>query len=399
METLESALALLLEHARPVTETEDVPLADALGRVAAEDVTAPISVPPFDRSPLDGYALRAADVASASRETPARLRVIGEACAGCGTVYQPGPGEAVRVMTGAPVPAGCDCVVRQEDTDEGDETVAVYAAVGAGKNVCYAGEDVQRGETLLPAGERLTSAHIGVLSSVGVTRVRIRRRARITLLCTGDELTQPGQPLTFGKIYDANQAVLTARLRELGVELTVLDNAADDPAKVAEALLAALPGSDLLLTTGGVSVGKKDIFHQVLPLMGAQRLFWKIAMKPGSPLLCGLCQDKLILCLSGNPFAALACFEVFAVPVLRALSGETDCALRRTRAILEGAFPKASPGRRLVRARFDGQRAVLTGDNHSSGSLKTMIGCNCLLDLPAGTPPVRSGEPVEVILL
>lgn len=399
METLESALTLLLDHARPVAETEAVPLLDALGRVAAEDVTAPIAVPPFDRSPLDGYALRAADIASASRETPARLRVIGEACAGCGTVYQPGPGEAVRVMTGAPVPAGCDCVVRQEDTDEGDETVAVYAAVGAGKNVCYVGEDVQRGETLLPAGERLDSAHIGVLSSVGVTRVRIHRRARITLLCTGDELTQPGQPLTFGKIYDANQAVLTARLRELGVELTVLDSAADDPAKVAEALLAALPGSDLLLTTGGVSVGKKDIFHQVLPLMGVQRLFWKIAMKPGSPLLCGLCQDKLIICLSGNPFAALACFEVFAVPVLRALSGETDCSLRRTRAVLEGAFPKASPGRRLVRARFDGQRAVLTGDNHSSGSLKTMIGCNCLIDLPAGTPPVRSGETVEVILL
>lgn len=399
METLESALALLLRHARPIAEMEDVPLPDALHRVAAEDVTSPMAVPPFDRSPLDGYALRAADVASASRETPARLRVIGEACAGCGTVYRPGPGEAVRVMTGAPVPAGCDCVVRQEDTDEGDETVAVYAPVGAGRNVCYAGEDVRPGETLLPAGERLTSAHIGVLSSVGVTRVRIRRRVRVTLLCTGDELVQPGQPLAYGKIYDANQAVLTARLHELGVELTVLDSAADDPARVTDALLCALPESDLLLTTGGVSVGKKDIFHQVLPLMGAQRLFWKVAMKPGSPLLCGLCQDKLMICLSGNPFAALACFEVFAVPVLRALSGETDCAPRRTRAVLAGAFPKASPGRRLVRARFDGQRAVLTGDNHSSGSLKTMIGCNCLIDLPAGSPPMQPGDPVEVILL
>lgn len=283
--------------------------------------------------------------------------MIGEACAGCGTVYRPGPGEAVRVMTGAPVPEGCDCVVRQEDTDEGDETVAVYAPVGAGRNVCYAGEDVRPGETLLPAGERLTSrAYRRAVQRGRDARAHPPSGCRVTLLCTGDELVQPGQPLAYGKIYDANQAVLTARLHELGVELTVLDSAADDPARVADALLRALPESDLLLTTGGVSVGKKDIFHQVLPLMGAQRLFWKVAMKPGSPLLCGLCQDKLMICLSGNPFAALACFEVFAVPVLRALSGETDCAPRRTRAVLEGAFPKASPGRRLVRARFDGQR-------------------------------------------
>ncbi len=399
MESLESALALLLDHVQPVTRTEYAPLQALLGRVAAEDVAAPMQVPPFDRSPLDGYALRGADIAGASREHPARLEVIGEACAGCGEVFTPGPGQALRVMTGAPVPAGCDCVVRQEDTDLGMDRVEVYAAVPAGRNVCRAGEDVALGDVLLRRGERITAAHIGVLASLGMTGMKVYAPVRAALLCTGDELRQPGEPLPFGKIYDANRAVLTARMNELGVSLASPSSREDDPEAVAQALRQAAEHCDILLTTGGVSVGKKDIFHQVLPLLGAERLFWKVAMKPGSPLLCGLYQGKLLICLSGNPFAALACFEVFAVPVLRKLAGETQVALRRVQGILEGDFPKESRGRRLIRARIAGDRVELTGDNHSSGSLATMIGCNCLIDIPAGTGPLRAGDRVEVILL
>lgn len=397
--TLESALALLLAHAAPVDGVETLPLPDALRRVAAEDVASPIDVPPFDRSPLDGYALHSADISGASRENPAVVRVTGEACAGCGEVFRPGPGEAVRVMTGAPVPETCDCVIRQEDTDEGMTVAKIYAPVGHGKNICFAGEDVRRGTVVLRAGEELTSAHIGVLASLGVTEVAVRRRVRAALLCTGDELVQPGQPLAFGKIYDANRAALTARLTELGVALRVLNSAADDPERVAALLRDAAENADLLLTTGGVSVGKKDIFHQVLPLMGAERLFWKVAMKPGSPLLTGLYRGKLLICLSGNPFAALACFELFAVPVLRTLMGRSDAANRRIRAVLEGGFPKPSGGRRLIRAFFDGERVRLTGDNHSSGSLATAVGCNCLIDIPAGSGPLASGDTVEVVLL
>lgn len=397
--TLESALATLLAHAAPVDGVETLPLLDALHRVAAADVASPIDVPPFHRSPLDGYALHSADIVSASRDNPAVVRVIGEACAGCGEVFHPGPGEAVRIMTGAPVPDTCDCVVRQEDTDEGMTEARIYAPVGHGKNVCFAGEDVRRGDVVLRAGEAITAAHIGVLAGLGATEVAVRRRVRAALLCTGDELVSPGQPLTYGKIYDSNRATLTARLAELGVEAHILDSAADDPAQVAALLADAAETADLLLTTGGVSVGKKDIFHQVLPLMGAERLFWRVAMKPGSPLLCGLYRDRLLICLSGNPFAALACFELFAVPVLKTLMGRTDVSHRRIHARLEGSFPKPSGGRRLIRARYDGERVCLTGDNHSSGSLATAIGCNCLIDLPAGSGPVASGETVEVVLL
>ena len=399
MESLESALALLMEQVRPVERIEYAHLQALVGRVAAEDVAAPIQVPPFDRSPLDGYALRGADIAAASRENPVRLQVIGEACAGCGEVFAPGPGQALRVMTGAPVPAGCDCVIRQEDTDQGMDTVEVYAAVPVGRNICRAGEDVRRGDVLLRRGERITAAHIGVLASLGITGLKVYAPVRAALLCTGDELCQPGEELSFGKIYDANRAVLTARLGELGISLVSPSSREDDPEAVAQALRQAAEHCDIILTTGGVSVGKKDIFHQVLPLLGAERLFWKVAMKPGSPLLCGVYQGKLLICLSGNPFAALACFEVFAVPVLRRLAGEEHVALRRARGILEGDFPKESKGRRLIRARMEGERVTLTGFNHSSGSLATMIGCNCLIDIPAGTGPLHAGDRVEVILL
>ena len=358
-----------------------------------------MQAPPFDRFPLDGYCLHSGDIAAASPESPARLTVVGEACAGCTERFHVPEGCALRVMTGAPVPPECDCVVRQEDTDEGMDTVGVFRPVGHGKNVCYAGEDVALGDCVLHRGEAVTAAHIGVLASLGVTRVTVYRRVRAVLLSTGDELVQPGQPLTYGQIFDANRAVLTARLTELGVEATVLDSAADEPEAVARLLEEAARSADVLITTGGVSVGKKDIMHRVLPCMGARRLFWKVAMKPGSPLLCGVYQEKLMICLSGNPFAALACFEVFASPVLRKLAGQAGVSLRRGKGRLTGSFPKASPGRRLIRARCEGNCVRLTGSNHSSGSLSSMIGCNCLIDIPAGSGPLQEGDEVEVILL
>lgn len=399
MESLESALALMLARVKPVQETMQLALMDALGYVAAEDLLSPMPTPPFDRSPLDGYALHSEDIATASREHPACLTVIGEACAGCGTHFAVARGQALRLMTGAPVPPDCDCVVRQEDTDEGLDTVQVYAPVGHGKNICLAGEDVAQGTVLLRRGEKITGVHIGVLSSVGVTAVKVYRRVRAALLATGDELAQPGEPLRFGQIYDANRATLTARLAEIGVKVNVLPSCPDEPEQVAEVLAQAAKDADILITTGGVSVGKKDIMHRVLPLMGAERLFWKVAMKPGTPLLCGLLGDRLMLCLSGNPFAALACFEVFAVPVLHRLGGETDWQSVRIRATLTSDFSKASPGRRLIRAQCVGGNVSLTGENHSSGSLSTMIGCNALIDIPAGSGPLRAGDEVEVLLL
>lgn len=399
METLENALSILLDHVQPLQTTETVCLMDALGRIAGEDITSPISVPPFDRSPLDGYCMHSSDIATASRENPVMLHVIGEACAGCGERFTVRPGEALRLMTGAPIASGCDCVIRQEDTDLGMDDVAIYAPIRHGQNICYAGEDVQKGQVIVHRGEKLTSAHLGVLASVGLAHVTVTRPVKVALLCTGDELAQPGQPLSFGQIYDSSRTMLTLRLRELGAEVLTLSSQKDEPEAVAASLMEAASHADLLITTGGVSVGIKDIMHKVLPLMNAQQLFWRVAVKPGTPLLCGCIDQKLLICLSGNPFAALACFEVFAKPVIRKMSGSNEALSHREQVAFHGNFPKGGKVRRLLRARCENGAVTLTGDNHSSGSLSTMIGCNCLIDIPANSGPLTDGQLVEIIWL
>ena len=211
MQTPETALKLLLEHAFPSERTQTCSLPDALGRVLAEDVVSPMSVPPFDRSPLDGYALKSVDIEGATKEKPACLRVIGEADAGCTAHFTVASGEALRIMTGAPVPESCDCVIRQEDTDEGMETVQIFASVRSGMNIVRAGEDVQKGALILKAGTRLNSAALGVLASLGCTGVKVFDAPRVLLVCTGDELVQPGEALEYGKIYDSSRTNLKAR--------------------------------------------------------------------------------------------------------------------------------------------------------------------------------------------
>ena len=400
METLESALKLILSHVSPLRDTEALPLSPALlGRIAAKNILCPMPVPPFDRSPLDGYALHAEDIQSASRETPAMLRVIGEACAGCTTHFSVAPGEALRIMTGAPVPQSCDCVIRQEDTDEGEETVQIYAPVPSGGNICLAGEDIQKDALIVPRGARLNSGYLGLLSSCGITEVCVARRPRIALLCTGDELKQPGETIEYGQIYDSNQLVLSCRLMELGCELMLLKATSDEPDETARALEGALPKADLVITTGGVSVGKRDVMHRALPLLSATRLFWRLAMKPGSPMIASEVSGRLILSLSGNPFAALVNFELLCVPAIRKLMGDTSPLPQRFTAPLAGSFPKKSGQRRFCRAFFDGQQVHLPSANHSNGSLSGVETSNCLIDLPAGTPPIQAGEMVEVVML
>ena len=399
MQTLESALELLLQNTHRVSRTETCSLENALGRVLAEDVVSPMNVPPFDRSPLDGYALHSEDLAGASRENPVRLKVIGEADAGCTEHFQVSRGEALRIMTGAPVPESCDCVIRQEDTDEGMETAQMYASVASGMNVVRAGEDVQKGSIVLRAGMRLGSAALGVLASLGCTEVQVMGVPRVLLVCTGDELVQPGSVLEYGKIYDSSRTNLSARLRELGYQVILCPSVPDDPACVAEAIRSRLEDADLVVTTGGVSVGKKDIMHQVLPLLGAERLFWKVAMKPGSPLLCGMVQQKLLVCLSGNPFAALVGFELFVKPVLQKMSGCTEAVNRRMKAVLRTAFRKGSPQRRMIRGTVWAGEVAPTQGMQTNGALSAMIGCNCLIDIPAGTGPIEEGSMVEIVML
>ena len=396
--SLEEALEEMTGGLQPLG-AEILPLEETLGRTLADDVRAQGDQPPFDRSPLDGYALKAADTAGASLQTPVTLPVAETVYAGGVPSRALCHGEAMRVMTGAMLPRGCDCVLRLEDTDDGRETVALYASLPSGANVCRRGEDYRAGTLLLPAGTRLDSPSIGVLASAGVFAVPVRRRPAVGLLVTGDELVSPDRhPLPPGKIYDANLSLLTARLRELGVFQITTARAQDSPQAVAAQMEALLRQCGLLLTTGGVSVGDRDILHQALPLLGAEPVFWKVALKPGTPVRFSRFRGKPILSLSGNPFAAAATFELLARPVLAALSGESHFALTKTQGRLQTPFPKSSPVRRFLRGRYQ-QCGVILGEQHSSGALFSMLGCNCLAELPAGAPPMEPGRSVTVWLL
>ena len=416
--TLEQAVAAVLGCIRPVEETEEAGLLCASGRVAAEDIYAPFANPPFDRSPLDGYALRSADIRQASAANPVRLRVIGEVCAGQVFPDRAAAGEAVRVMTGAKLPAACDCVIRQEDVklwdaqgrlvdglppekvlQRGDAFSAeISYALQHHQNYCYAGEDIQQGACLIREGTVLKAAQLGVLASMGIARVRVWCRPRIVLCSTGDELLMPGEALQEGKIYNSNLFLLAARLQELGFAAEILGCLPDD-AQAAAAQIRSFEGrAELFLSTGGVSVGKKDIMHAVVRELSAEQLFWRMAMKPGAPALAYRYGSLPGIALSGNPFAALATFELLVRPVLARLSHRPQLVCARRTAILQDDFLKKSQGRRFVRACYADGRVSLPGRN-ASGMLFSAMACNAMLDIPAGSGELHAGDPAEIVCL
>lgn len=396
---LERAVSLMAEGVTPLG-VEAVSGASILGRTLGQDVIAPLDQPPFDRSPLDGYALRSVDSAGASKDRPVRLTVVDTVYAGDAAQVPVGPGQAVRIMTGAMLPQGADCVLRQEDTDMGSPVVSICKSLKPHDNYVDQGEDYRAGTVLLPAGTRLDAAAVGLLAGAGLqTELLVQRRPRVCVLSTGDEVVEPHRrPLPPGKIYDANLSLLTARLAELGITDVKGRQAGDDPAAVAEAMGQMLDNCDILITTGGVSVGERDVLHQALPLLGAEGVFWRVKLKPGSPAMFSRYQGKPVLSLSGNPFAAAATFELLARPLLYALSEEPHLLSKRRRGILGTPFPKASPGRRFVRGRYEDGHVALPAE-HASGVLSSLVGCNCLVDIPAGSGPLETGQEIEILLL
>lgn len=395
--SLEQAISVLLAHTKKIEAVEEVPLLEALGRILAEDAVATFDNPPFDRSPLDGYTFAASGTKGAKEEAPASFRIIGEECAGDFFAQEVPEGAAVRLMTGAAIPKGCDCVVRQEDVTVQDECILVPYELHHHENYCFAGEDVRKGTLAVKRGTELTAAHLGVLASLGLGTVKVRRRPRIAIASTGDELVLPGEPLRPGKIYNSNLYVLAGRLRELGFGPEVLGILPDDAAKAASFIAGWREKVDLFLTTGGVSVGKKDIMHEVVRRIGT-RLFWRVCIKPGAPVIAYTAGDMLGIALSGNPFASYATFELLTRPVLAALAGRSDVAYRAAEGFLADAFPKPSYGRRFIRAHYaDGIFSIPA--QHDSGSLFSAAGCNALIDIPAGTEPLVAGTHVKGVLL
>ena len=396
---LEQALALIMKTT-PLAGEQTVPLPLARGMILARDVISGIDQPPFDRSPLDGYAVRAEDLADASPTSPVTLTVVGRLCAGdTPLTHSVKPGQAVRVMTGAAIPPGCDCVIRQEDTDCGQSQVAVCRPLRQHDNFCFRGEDFKAGNLLLPAGTRLNAAALGVLASAGIMQVPVRPKAKVALLVTGDELFEPGEgkALPPGKIYSSNMALLYARLCELGLEPISAIQAGDDPHAVASLIKQMLAQADIMITTGGVSVGEQDIFHDVMPLLGAERIFHGVNIKPGTPAMFSRVWQKPVLSLSGNPFAAAATFELLGRPLLAALSGDDWLLPEKALAALGSSYGKKASSRRFVRGKLANGKVTLP-EEHSSGQLRSMVGCNCLVEIPPDVQ-MREGDLATVYLM
>lgn len=397
--TLEQAVALLEQNTAAITDMENIPLLQVSGRILAQDMKASFDNPSFDRSPVDGYACRAADVEHASKDAPARLKVVREIDAGQYSTEEVKEGQAVRIMTGAAVPPGCDCCIRQEDTDYGEEQVCIYRPEKPWGNYCFKGEDFKKGEILLKKGTRLTFVESGILAGMGCTQAPVYRRPRAAVFTTGDEVVLPGQPLPPGKIYNSNQALLTARLLDFGVELICVKSIPDNPPSMAEALKEAAPEADLIITTGAVSVGKKDIMHEALAQIQAERIFWRVLAKPGMPTLFSVYQGVPILSLSGNPFGVAVMAELMARPMLRKMKQDDSLKLIRVKGTLADAFGKPSKGRRFIRAFWEQGTFHLPSGLQSNGVLASMAGCNCLIDVPAKTPALNEGDSVEAVLL
>ena len=389
---LELALQIIDESVNQISNTEKVNIEEARGRIIGEDIYAPINQPPFNRSPLDGYALKSEDTLGASKNNPVKLKVVDEVFAGgnINTILK--NKQAIRIMTGAEIPEGADCVIRQESTNYDMNEVEIYSELKRYENYCFAGEDVKKGSKLISKGEKLTYIHIGLLAVMGITQVLVQRKPRIGIISTGDEVISVGQTLGKGKIYDSNRVTISMRLLDFGCEIISSKIMSDEVHHVSEEIHNLIDKVDVIITTGGVSVGKKDIMHEVIKTINANRLFWRVKMKPGTPAIYSVYKNKPIISLSGNPFAAIATFEIMGKEIIYKLTGDIGLKQIRIKSIMEDDFLKSSKGRRIVRGIYKNNKVYLPQGGHSPGMMSSMIGCNCLIDIKPGTKQLLKGD-------
>jgi molybdopterin molybdotransferase len=378
-------------------------LPEVLGKVVAEDVTSGEDVPPFASSAMDGYAVRAFDLQRASTEQPTRLRVLQDVAAGQTASEEIEAGTAIRIMTGAPVPAGADCVVRVEDTQSAGGFVEVLRVVRAGVNIRKAAEDVTAGQVVVRAGTQVRAAELGVMASVGCGKVRIFPAARVAIVTTGDELVDVNEAAGPGRIRDANSYTLMAQTQMAGGEPRLFARIRDTMPAVREAFEAAVQGADLVITNGGVSVGDYDYVRLALEQMGAQLRFWGVEQKPGRPLAYWAFRGKPIVSLPGYPVSAMVCFEHYVRPALRKMMGHAWVHRPIRRAELQGGYDKKGDRRlHFVRVRAWEEhgtwKAALTGPQ-GSGLLMSMSQANGLALIGEEVDQIADGEVVAVNMI
>lgn len=397
---VEEALENILDAVSPLG-LEKVNLFEALGRVIGEDVHAGRAIPPKDNSAMDGYALRAEDTRGASPDNPLILKVVEDIPAGAVPQKRIEPGQASRIMTGAPIPEGANAVVPMEESRREGGGVAILAEAATGRDIRRAGEDVQPGEKVISRGEIIRPAEIGMLSSLGRSFIFVHQRPLVAIVATGDELTDVDEPTSPWKIVSSNSYALAALARDCGAIPMQLGIARDRREDLVEAFRNAMR-ADLIVSSGGVSVGDYDLVKDVMKQEGNRMQFWRVAMRPGRPLAFGSMGGVPTVGLPGNPVSTMVSFELFVRPALLKMMGHKNLFRRTVRARLEEEIHKKPGVRHFIRARIqrrkEGYVVVTTGDQ-GSGILKSMVRANGLIVLPEEATKVGAGETVNVQLL
>lgn len=395
MISYDEALDIALKTAASIRRrTVSLPLADSVGLVLAKDVISDIDMPPFNRAAMDGYAVRSEDIVSA----PAQMQVIGTIPAGQVSGLVVGRGQAARIMTGAPVPSGADTVVRVEDTDDGEERVTVKVSLPAGKNVAPQGQDVRRGDVVAAAQSRIMPAMLGLLGAAGAAHISVFRPPEVAMLTTGGELVDISHKPAPGQIRDTNLLVLRALLTDMGIRCRELDKSGDDIGQLREAIRKGLE-SDVLLVSGGVSMGKYDFVPKVFEEQGVAKIFHKVSIKPGKPLFFGRKGDRLVFGIPGNPVSTFAAFEMIVKPVLLTLSGNSRSRPSFIKATFTSGRGGASAREQMlpgILSAGDGLPHVKTTEWHGSGDVKGLSQANCFIRIPGGISPPVDGNIVEV---
>lgn len=394
---VEEATARILAAFAPLP-AETVSIAEALGRVLAEDVIARVTQPPADVSAMDGYAVRAADVAS----VPVTLTRVGEAPAGGSHSGTVAPGQCVRIFTGGPVPPGADTIVIQEDTEAAGDRVTIKESAPRGRYVRPAGLDFRAGEIGIKAGRVIGVRDVALAAAMNHPWLRVRRRPRIAILATGDEVVMPGEPIGPNQIVSSNGLALAAIVAASGGEPIQL-GVAPDRADALQALTAGARNADLLVTTGGVSVGEHDLVRSALGAKGLALDFWQIAMRPGKPLMFGRIGDTPVLGLPGNPVSSLVCATIFLRPALARMLGRPDAATQTQKAVLGGDLGANDRRQDYLRATTStdpsGRTVATPFTRQDSSMLATLARADCLIIRPPNAPPAKAGDPVDVIAL
>ena len=394
--SLEEAINILNDNVEHL-DVEEVNLIDGINRVLATDIYSTIDNPPFDKSAMDGYAVIAED-----SKVKEKIKVIDKVFAGnlCDSIVT--SKTAVRIMTGAPIPSGANAVIKQEDvTLRDDNYIILNNSVKENENICFKGEDIKRGTLLVKKGKKLDYADIGIIASSGIEKIKVYKLPKIALISTGDEVIDIDNTLTPGKIFNSNKYSIISRIKELGYDIKYTTHVKDCESNIEEYVNKFSNDMDLIITTGGVSVGEKDLLNESIDNINGKKLFWKVKIKPGSAVLCSKINNALVVSLSGNPTAALTAFEVFVKTSLEKMCGYDKVEVKREKAILGDNFSKKSPQRRFIRARAvieEGKQIVyITQIKSGNGILSSNLNSNCMIEVQGGSEGLNIGERVDII--